>query len=163
MQTPIRIFPEKRPFFSVFSDPEESEHRVQRQMFHIDFSTGKLIVQGRLYPSDQCDADDFDEETMKGMYGQWRAIVQSVVAQAFDIPNLWINKKGTSACSNVIKSYGTHYRDYNYYSNCNVSRHESLGDEEITIEVGHNPICPTCGDEHYTEAWVYCDKCRDDH
>ena len=140
-------------------DPEWNLNKVHRQMFHVDFNTGKLIVQGRLYPDDQCDAED-GEDIDPQNYKQYREIIQSVIAQAFDIPNLWQkNQRGRTACSNVTYSYGTHYRDYLHYSNCNVSFHQS-DDLPDSIIVGHSPICPSCGNEHSEEKWSTCEDCR---
>ena len=134
--------------------------KVTRQMFHIDFNTGKLIVQGRLYPNDQSDAGMCTDIKI---YQPYREIVQRIVSQAFDIPNLWKkNEKGTSACCDVIDTYGTHYPDYEHYGNCNVSKHTSLDDNDhIHIIVGHDPICPSCGNEHDEDEWCTCEDCRD--
>ena len=134
--------------------------KIHRQMFHFDSDNGKLIVQGRLYPDDQHDAG---YDTDPSAYVQYREIIQSIIAQAYNIPNLWQkNKRGTYECNDVINSYGTHYTDYSHYDNCNVSLHQSVT-ESFKIDVGHDPICPSCGDTHYFEEWCTCEDCRGAH
>lgn len=129
------------------------ELKESRQMFHI--GEDKLI-QGRLYPYDQTDCDNYAEPEE---YTQIRVIVQRIVAELFNIPNYWTNKKGTEACHEVSRQTGTHYHDITHYGNCNVS---ILRGSENTnkIHIGHNPICPNCGREHDYEDWVTCSNCQ---
>lgn len=52
-------------------------------------------------------------------------------------------------------SEGTHYKDYECYSNCNLSVPKGSENEEC-ITVGHNPICIECGEEHETQDNINC-------
>lgn len=130
------------------------ELKESRQMFHI--GEDKLI-QGRLYPYDQTDCDNYAEPEA---YTQIRIIVQRIVSELFGISNYWSNKKGTGACGDASKQTGTHYRDITSYNNCNVSiLHGSTNESRIYI--GHYPICPNCGEEHDDEECVTCRSCQD--
>lgn len=116
-----------------------NQPKINRQMFH--WGEEKLI-QGRLYPQDN-DGDD-------SVYTPYRNIVQSIVSTMFGFPNLWTLNKGTDHARRYICSYGTHYRDYEYYRNCSLSRVKGSENNEY-ITVGAIPICIECGNRH-TEA-----------
>lgn len=120
------------------------EPKINRQMFH--WGKEKLI-QGRLYPQDN---DNHGE-----VYKPYREIVQKIMSELFDFPNYWTVKKGTAEASKYVESEGTHYRDYENYSNCNLSIPKGSENEE-TIIVGHDPICIRCGKEHSTADNINC-------
>jgi hypothetical protein len=121
-----------------------TQPKINRQMFH--YGEHKL-VQGRLYPQDN---DDNASE-----YTTYRQIVQQVIAQCFDIPNLWTVSKGTDNASKYIYSVGTHYKDYTRYNNCTLSRNKEHPNENY-ITVGANPICIECGYTHSEEECINC-------
>ena len=75
-----------------------NEPKINRQMFH--WGEEKL-VQGRLYPQDN-DGDN-------SVYTPYREIVQNIMSELFEFPNLWTVAKGTSAAGRYVCSYGTHY------------------------------------------------------
>lgn len=118
--------------------------KINRQMFH--YGEEKL-VQARLYPQD-CDGDD-------GAYTPYRNIVQEIISTIFGFPNLWTLKRGTGEANYYIRSYGTHYRDYQHYSNCTISRIKG-SENENTFAVGSNPICVNCGHTHSVETNIDC-------
>lgn len=132
----------------------ELQDKINRNMFHM--GEDKLI-QARVYPQAT------DGET--GIYRQIREIAQKVVADCLEVPNMWKNVKGTGACSEVISSYGTHYTDYNSFSDCNVSYLKGNNDEvnRNFIKVGHKPICPSCGDTHTHQEAIECEACYNDN
>ena len=123
-----------------------NEPKINRQMFH--WGEDKL-VQGRLYPQDN-DGDAC-------AYTPNREIVQKIMSEIFEFPNLWTVSKGTGAAGRYIYSEGTHYRDYNNYDNCTLSRPKESTNENY-LTVGHMPICIECGEEHETEENINC--CR---
>ena len=127
--------------------------KIRRNNFHIS-SDGHTIIQGRVYP----DGRDGGE---KGIASQFRAIMQDVIATCWDIPNNWTLKTGTSYCGSYSVSNGTHYRDYTCYNDCTISFNK---ESEVwsTVYIGHDPICPVCGEEHETEEYLVCDDCRCD-
>lgn len=121
-----------------------NEPKINRQMFH--WGEDKLI-QGRLYPQD-------NDNNAEG-YKPYREIVQKIMSELFDFPNYWTVSKGTENASKYVYSSGTHYRDYESYSNCTLSRPKGNENEEF-ITVGHAPICIECGEEHDTEDNINC-------
>ena len=121
-----------------------NEPKINRQMFH--WGEEKL-VQGRLYPQDN-DGDN-------SVYTPYREIVQNIMSELFEFPNLWTVAKGTSAAGRYVCSYGTHYRDYDSYENCTLSRIKGSENEKY-INVGHDPICIKCGNEHDIQENISC-------
>ena len=132
-------------------DEFEFEPKVNRNMFH--YGEDKLI-QGRVYPQ--------DNDGVNSIYDKIRPIVQRVIAEAEDKPNLWRNTKGTSTCQSVIKHTGVHYPDTNYFENCNVSWYGTSRTEKnhTRIVVGHAPICPRCGRVHNNQDNILCTDCQ---
>ncbi len=121
-----------------------NEPKINRQMFH--WGEEKL-VQGRLYPQDN-DGDN-------SVYTPYREIVQNIMSELFEFPNLWTVSKGTGAAGRYVCSYGTHYRDYDNYDNCTLSRIKGSENEKY-INVGHDPICIKCGNEHDIQENISC-------
>lgn len=121
-----------------------NQPKINRQMFH--WGEEKLI-QGRLYPQDN-DRDN-------GAYTPYREIVQSIMSELFNFPNLWTVGKGVDAAGRYVESEGTHYRDYDNYNNCTLSRVKG-SENERWITVGHTPICIKCGDEHDEQSNISC-------
>lgn len=122
------------------------EPKINRQMYH--WGEDKLI-QGRLYPQ--------DNDGCSTGYTAFRAIVQKIMSEIFDFPNFWTVSKGTNEAGKYIASEGTHYRDYDNFENCTLSRPKG-NDNDNCITVGHAPICIECGYEHDCEDNISC--CR---
>lgn len=142
----------------VYSLPEnwEGEHpeyedKIKRCVFYL--GEDKLI-QSRVYPDGRDGGDN-------SLAGDIRASVQKVISELFDTPNYWTNTQGTSACIDAIDTYGVHYTDYSNYDDCNVSFMKRIDGHKnhIRIRVGHNPICPECGEEHEKADNIFCDDC----
>lgn len=135
-------------FYTVDKDYEGDDYwtqpKINRQMFH--YGEDKL-VQGRLYP--QSNDGNSDEYTI------YRQIVQEVIAMCFDMPNLWTVAKGTEHSSRYIISRGTHYKDYQFFDNCTLSKNKSKQNEEC-FTVGAEPICIECGYTHNIEESINC-------
>lgn len=123
-----------------------AEPKINRQMFH--YGEEKL-VQGRLYPQDNDNNGD--------VYTPYRNIVQQIVSTIFNFPNLWTLSKGTSSAGRYICSYGTHYRDYEFYDNCSLSRVKGSENDDFMI-VGAAPICVNCGERHHNADNINCCK-----
>ena len=135
---------------SYSGDKIELEPKIIRQMFH--YQDG-VLVQGRLYP--QCN------DGKDSLYVPNRAIMQKVIADCLDVPNLWKKKGGITVCSNFVKSEESyaHYPDYVYNSECNVSRILDLcpeGEDNRLVHVGHVPYCINCGDPIDEGGTLYC-------
>lgn len=132
----------------------ELQDKIKRCMFHIGENK---IVQGRVYP----DGRDGGEE---GLSAQMRNIMQKIISECLGVDNSWTLVKGTSTCDSVVDSEGQHYRDYSHYSDCNVSflKRQTKGKKNYTrIKVGHDAICPNCGEEHYEEDNIMCPLCQE--
>ena len=121
-----------------------NEPKINRQMYH--WGEDKLI-QGRLYPQ--------DNDGCSTGYTAFRSIVQKIMSEIFDFPNFWTVSKGTSEAGKYIESEGTHYRDYDNFENCTLSRPKG-NDNDNDITVGHAPICIECGYEHDCEDNISC-------
>lgn len=124
----------------------------RRMMFHLAPDM-KSFIQGRLYP----DGRDGGET---GLAAQFRNIVQKIIADCLDVPNLW-SKFEKECASRYATSLGTHYRDYTHYSDTGISH--LLETEMARIVIGHRPICPNCGKEHDRESNICCDRCNGDY
>lgn len=137
-------------------DEFEFQPKVTRCMFHLGEDK---IIQGRLYPQ----GNDVGAEDA---YTETREIVQRLICEAAGATNLWKREKGCNACDEVTVSYGTHYTDYTYYENCSVSYWKGNGDNlsftanKNLINIGHDPICPVCGEEHDYNEYLLCEDCR---
>ena len=121
-----------------------TQPKINRQMFH--YGEEKL-VQARLYPQDNDGCAD--------IYAPYRNIVQQIISEIFNIPNLWTLSKGTDAASRFINSYGTHYRDYHFYNNCTLSRVKG-SENNNSFDVGARPICIECGHRHGKADIINC-------
>lgn len=130
----------------------ELQDKINRCMFHIGEDK---IVQGRVYPQDM----DSDEG---GIYKTIREIMQKVIADCLDTPNLWTNAKGIDACDKaIINNSGAHYPDFFRNGNCNVSylKRDDANKNTKMINVGSYHICPSCGKEHATRELIECYDC----
>ena len=109
-------------------------------MFHLS-PDGNILIQGRVYPDGREGGD-------ASLSAQFRAVMQQVVSDVYDKSNFWTIKKGTSACEEYSRSTGTHYRDYQNYSDCNVSVRQNVTLEQNHVDIGHEPIDPETGNTH---------------
>lgn len=121
------------------------ERKINRQMFHYD---EEKLVQGRLYPQ-SCDSGKQDE------YDANRAIVQKIMSELYGFPNRWKVSRGTNAVCQYVHSEGTHYRDYENFENCTISRVRD-SENNYNITIGHDPICVSCGNYHGEEESIDC-------
>ena len=128
----------------------ESQDKINRNMFHIG---EECLLQGRVYPQGMDDCLD--------IYKTFREIMQKVLADCMGVPNLWVNRKGTEECHAVTETTGVHYRDYLSFDDCNVSYLNGKDRHTVTrIRIGHDPICPCCGEEHDERDCICCNSCR---
>jgi hypothetical protein len=135
-------------FYTVDSKYDDNDYwtqpKINRQMFH--WGEEKL-VQGRLYPQ--------DNDGNKDAYAPYRNIVQQVISTVFEFPNLWTLSRGTDAARQYIISRGTHYRDYEHFASCTLSRKQGCTNANSFV-VGHAPICVECGTEHDNSENINC-------
>ena len=137
-------------------DTPVMEEKINRCFFSL--GEGKLI-QSRNYPDGRDGGDS-------SLAAQFRAIVQKVICDCYDIPNLWKTKKGTSECSSVINYEGAGYHDHICYDDCCVSYWKGkdgngrLNTNKITL--GSESICPNCGGWASEDNCVLCTHCYDE-
>lgn len=142
-----------------FKHPEElwSAEKVKRCNFHVR-DDGKVLVQGRVYPDGRDGGDN-------SLASQFRAVVQSIIAEVFDLPNFWSAKQSSSDWAYSADGYGN-YDDYNCYDDCNATLNKEIDDtDRRKIEVGSCPICIHCGGSYYGDCddaheWIYCPDCN---
>lgn len=120
-------------------DEYYTQDKINRQMFH--YADGKL-VQGRLYPQTN---DSGSEST----YTTIREIVQKVIADCIEEPNIWVNK-GYRAINDYCMSVGTHYRDYFNFSTCNLTVLKGQDDNSGFV-IGAYPLSVYTGRPHSCE------------
>ena len=115
--------------------------KIHRQMFH--YGEEKL-VQGRLYPQ----SNDGYSDT----YTPYRKFVQNILSEIYDIED-WSDADEVGREDTY--SWGTHYRDYNEYDDCNVTYVNGINNEH-ELEIGAYPICIYCGKRHRKEDNIRC-------
>lgn len=129
-------------FYTVDKDYDGTEFeyqtKMQRNVFCIS-ADGNTMIQNRQYP-DGRDGGDMS------LASQFRAVMQKVVSDAFDLPNYWTIKKGKANCREWTLTYGTHYEDYIQYNDGSVSFRN--GYTPSIVSIGHDPIDPDNGEEH---------------
>ena len=109
--------------------------KIYRNMFHFQHN---IMIQGRIYPQGNDGATD--------LYTKFREIVQAEMAQMLGLKeNKWTIAKGTNNCNRYSNSYGVHYRDYLYNSECNACYPTERKDEIDTVTIGSTGICVNCG------------------
>ena len=134
----------------------ELEPKLQRQIFGYKSNT---LLQSRLYPAKN---DSGSEE----LYTDIREIVQKVIADCLDIPNLWVKTKNSDMSKHVRRgNNSTAYPDYHYGNSrhvCTVTVHKSAIEEQKPLKMiimGKQPICIKCGQKHENTSKLYCRKC----
>lgn len=129
------------------------------------FQIGKdKLIQGRVYP----DGRDGATSNARDIF---RQVLQRVITECLDVPNLWelVQTDSTKSIysTEVIDKYvigaGDHYEDYLHYDDSTISfLHDGdkrKNSERITI--GHPQTCPICGKFHRDdEDFVYCAEHR---
>ena len=131
----------------------QKEHRC---LFFFDPDTGRL-GQSRVYPDGR---DNGEPNIAKEM----RQIVQKVIADALDVPNLWTTEKGNDVFHTNIIAEGVQYHDYFRYNDVSMSflkmETETKKEEMPKFKIGtSNQICPGCGDTFEREDAPLCYCC----
>ena len=133
--------------------PMEEQSKFKRCLFYLGEDK---LVQSRVYP----DGRDGGDESLAA---QIRKFMQGFISGLYNVTNMWVIKKGTTACCNVIDtaSGASHYKDYANYSDCNVSylKRDDGTTNSKRITVGSKIICPNCGNEHSSEESITCSRC----
>lgn len=127
--------------------------KSQREIFGYK---DEVFIQSRLYPQ----ANDCGAEAI---YDDIRSIIQKIIADCLNKPNLWTITRNLSKINRIVKlgSGATCYPDW--HGGCPGSQHVSVStlkdktDDFSNIVLGAKPICISCGSRHtYTENISCC-------
>lgn len=134
----------------------ERQPKIQREMFGYN---DEVIAQLRLYPqSNDCGAEQ--------IYDDIRAIVQQVIADCLEKPNLWVKSKNDTREVIEHGRGATCYPDWRSGNpgaeHCSIStlKERANGKEFRRITFGAEPICISCGNRHSYEGNISC--CEED-
>lgn len=146
--------------YTIRNDFDGKDYVLEDKINRCFFSLGEgKLIQSRNYPDGR---DGGDSSLAK----QFREIVQKIITQCYDIPNLWVNRKGVDECGSVIRYEGGGYHDHVSYDDCNVSywKGESEGTILNTnkITIGAVSICPNCGRETKEDETILCNNCYEE-
>lgn len=129
----------------------ELQPKIQRQIF--GYNNGYL-AQSRLYPGS-------NDNGAKEVYKNIRAVVQEVITDCLDVPNLW--KKYDGYADELVSRdcYATCYPDWeagNSGAECctvtYIKEMETSPHQEIVF--GEEPICINCGCSHDHDESIFC-------
>lgn len=144
-------------YYTVNHKYDGNHYELEPKQSRIVFATNEdysTLLETRLYP--QCNDDSSDDSN----YRLPREIVQKVICDAIDQPNLWKMKSGVEACCDSVKTrtYSVHYDDFRDERNkkCNISWR---GENPKMITIGHKAICPSCGCTHSYIRSLNCEDC----
>lgn len=129
------------------SDPQTTP-KIYRNMFHFG---NNILIQGRIYPQGNDGVTD--------LYKTFRKYMQDELSTLIGLKdNMW-TKSGQSVSNFVSQSYGVHYQDYIHYGSCNVSYPSERKSDIDSIVIGHDGICPNCGEISHRSAYLTCGEC----
>ena len=136
----------------------ELEPKLQRQVFGYN---DEVLVQLRLYPS----ANDRGAEQI---YEDIRAIVQKVIADCLEQPNIWVKSKKQAEDVAKLGVEATCYPDWRNGNSgrlCTVSyfKERKNGEDFSKIVFGAEPICISCGQRHPYGENISCCENYDDY
>lgn len=111
-------------------DKYELEPRIDRCLYEWD---GTKLMQGRVYPQSNDDPARKDYDTP--IYKRYRAIMQEVIAECLNIPNLW-EFKGLAYDYCKHGKYALNYPDWREYSRgrCTVSVPKEYAHDTVGIK-----------------------------
>lgn len=152
-------------FYTVDEKYDGKDFELEDKMQRVVFALGNdKLYEGRVYP-DGRDGGDLS------LSGQFRNVMQKIIADCLEVNNLWINKKGTNECRSIMKQMGgTAYPDWENYDDCNISylKGEDGQINNKYICINETPISIVTGEQHtYAESitgddedeYVECEHC----
>ena len=138
---------------SDYDNPTEmwKADKLRRCLFYIS-DNGEILGQSRVYPDGRDGGD-------AGIASQFRTIMQDIVAQCWNIPNMWTIRKSGSVNPFLKKDCeATYYADFQKYTDVNVSLNKEFS-EFTPIYIGKAPICLCCGKKHSVTDRLTCKEC----
>lgn len=131
----------------------ELEPKLQRQIFGYKEN---VIFQSRLYPQDL----DYGAAEI---YKDIRNIVQKVISDCLELPNLWVILKDNITSHVRRGSNSTAYPDFKHSRGiCTVTVHKTAMENKDKLKMvmmGRQPICLKCGNKHSNTNSLYCRSC----
>ena len=105
-------------------------------------------MQNRLYPQGNDGATN--------LYEKFRGFVVDEFSELLGVERKWKVECGSMACRDHVRSHGTHYKDYHHNNSCSIFYPEAKKTEMLSriMDVGHNAICPHCGNEHTNSGMI---------
>lgn len=137
-------------FFTVDEAVTADFHKVPRITREIFCYQEGVLVQSRLYPT-----DDDDQRML------YRSLVQKAVAACLGVPNLWtLKNKGREAEAYLNTAPDSlHYPDYEY-GYAVVSLLKSCEEHGKKIMIGSHTLCPCCGEVTKFSSNLICGNCE---
>lgn len=117
--------------------------KTSRQMFYIGED---MMIQSRLYPQS-------NDTGAGGLYQQIREVMEKTIADLWEVPNFW---SVGQTDRDLIKTWGTHYPDYNYDGYPTKMIKLKGKNDFKKIIIGHDPICINCGYTHTERETIDC-------
>lgn len=147
-------------FYTVDASYEGNELELQPKMTRQVYGyRDEQLFQSRMYPQSM----DYGADEA---YTDTRNIVQKVIADCLEKPNLWTLKKTIEAVNEVVKHgmNATCYPDWHRgnpgSTHCTISTLKGRPERISEIIMGAEPICPRCGERHGNEENILCDDCN---
>lgn len=142
-------------FYVVREDYEGNTYWDEDKMNRVVFCVNEdasMILESRVYPDGRDGGDS-------SLAGQFRNNMQKVITDLWDLNNYWSVKKGTDICRQHTTTDGQHFKDYYEYEDCNISFNKDECNNYPKIRIGHDAVCPGCGESHYGEKNIMCWNC----
>lgn len=136
-------------FFTVDEAVKSDFHKAPRLTREIFCYQDGLLLQSRLYPT-----DDNDQRAL------YRNMVQKAVAACLDAPNLWSVKREINEIKGRWQTteHALHYKDYDggYAVLSFLKGRETYG----CLTIGSVSLCPCCGGEQLEHGQIKCGSCK---
>lgn len=112
------------------------EGKIYRNMFHYE---NDVLIQSRIYPKENDGSTD--------LYKVFRNFVQDELTELLGLESgTWVVRKEKASVN--IEAIGVQYHDYDNIPSCNASYPKERGSsKENIVHIGHNRVCPNCGNE----------------
>ena len=137
-------------FFTVDENITSDYHKAPRITREIFCYHEGVLLQSRLYPSDDAAQRDL-----------YRDLVQRAVAQCLGQPNLWTVKNKDKETEKYLETVqeSHHYRDYEY-GYAIVSLLKGWPQEHGAMIIGNWTLCTCCGGVVESSNTLNCGKCK---
>lgn len=130
--------------------------KIDRQIYCLD--QYNRLLQSRLYPQ--------DNEDNHAQSDEFRHLVQGILSECLNIPNLWTKLSSDSFEHFIKHEDATLYPDWeynDYYTNVSIPKGTDISAAKRTV-IGETPLCLCCGYEINSDETnqLYCYDCSDE-